>query len=495
MQGPCVTASGSYASLRFTRTPVAILVHFPDSLKPLLPLLDDLACVLDAGVAVAASDGPFDLVACERVVSAACAEVERIAIRSVLQALDRTEARLWMDGRPHRPVGRHEATYYTLRGPIVLSRTLYRPLDDRFARTVDPVALRGAMVAKTWLPAAAEAIGFLVQQQPARDAAAAAAQLGALPYHATSFDRVCDALGQNYAIYRESIEQALVRQMPLPDEATGVVVSLDRVATPFEEARPRGRGRPRKNAPRRSVQRAWRMSYCATVSLHDTSGKTLHTLRYGGMPSEDVASLIEGLRDDVNALLERRPDLLVSLTCDGAAEMWNVLGKEFNEAELKRRVECLVDLWHLLEKVGKALRERYDGQRASAELHRWKMRLLNRSETWRKLLAEVESWGLDRGPGQKCAVHDVVTFLSNQGEAGRLDYARARQQGRPVGSGVVEATCKSLFNVRLKRGGARWQEARAGRLVRLRALALSGRWEPAMALLRGKVAGEVRRAA
>lgn len=351
------------------------------------------------------------------------------------------------------------------------------------------------MVAKTWLPAAAEAMGFLVQQQPARDAAAAATLLGVLPYHATSFDHVSDALGQDYATYRESIEQTLVREMTLPDEATGLVVSLDRVATPFEEVRPRGPGRPRKNAPRRSVQRAWRMSYCATVSLHDASGKTLHTLRYGGLPSEDVASLIEGLRDDVNALLERRPDLHLSLTCDGAAEMWNVLGKEFNEAELGRRVECLVDLWHLLEKLGKALRERYDGQRASAELHRWRMRLLNHGETWRKLLAEVTSWGLDRGPGQKCVVHDAVTFLTNQGEAGRLDYARARQQGRPVGSGVVEATCKSLFNVRLKRGGARWREARAGRLIRLRALALSGRWEPAMALLRGKVAVEVRRAA
>lgn len=180
---------------------------------------------------------------------------------------------------------------------------------------------------------------------------------------------------------------------------------------------------------------------------------------------------------------------------DGAAEMWNVLGKEFNEAELKRPVECLVDLWHLLEKVGKALRERYDGQRASAELHRWKMRLLNQGEAWRKLLAEVMSWGLDRGAGQKCVVHDAVTFLTNQGEAGRLDYARARQQGRPVGSGVVEATCKSLFNVRLKRGGARWREERAGRLIRLRALALSGRWAPAMGLLRGKVAVEVRRVA
>jgi hypothetical protein len=92
----------------------------------------------------------------------------------------------------------------------------------------------------------------------------------------------------------------------------------------------------------------------------------------------------------------------------------------------------------------------------------------------------------------KSVVHDAVTFLTSQGEAGRLDYARARQQGRPVGSGVVEATCKSLFNVRLKRGGARWREERAGRLIRLRALALSGRWSPAIALLCGKVAVEVR---
>jgi hypothetical protein len=108
--------------------------------------------------------------------------------------------------------------------------------------------------------------------------------VGCDAYHPTSFDHVSDALGQDYATYRESIKQTLVREMPLPDEATGVVVSLDRVATPFEEARPRGPGRPRKNAPRRSGQRAWRMSYCATVSPHDASGKTLHTLRYGGMP-------------------------------------------------------------------------------------------------------------------------------------------------------------------------------------------------------------------
>ncbi len=144
-----------------------------------------------------------------------------------------------------------------------------------------------------------------------------------------------------------------------------------------------------------------------------------------------MALLIEGLRDDVNALLERRPDLCVCLLCDGAAEMWNVLGKEFNEAELKRLVECLVDLWHLLEKVGKALRERYDGQRASAELHRWKMRLLNHGETWRKLLVEVTSWDLDRGAGQKCGARsgDVPDQPGGGGAAGLHAGETARATG------------------------------------------------------------------
>ena len=49
-----------------------------------------------------------------------------------------------------------------------------------------------------------------------------------------------------------------------------------------------------------------------------------------------------------------------------------------------------------------------------------------------------------------------------------MDYAEAAQRGLPIGSGVVEAACKTLVTERLKRSGMRWREAGGQAILTLR---------------------------
>lgn len=152
-------------------------------------------------------------------------------------------------------------------------------------------------------------------------------------------------------------------------------VSVDRVAVPMEEPAPkeervdwkalgvseettRKHGRelaPRDQAvleeaervasgPRPKIQRNYRMAYCATVTLHDSHGDALHTIRYGRMPAavdsleqlthREVHRMMERLRQDVLTIRERIGPVPVVLLADGDPELWKLFARHFDERSL-----------------------------------------------------------------------------------------------------------------------------------------------------------------
>jgi len=59
----------------------------------------------------------------------------------------------------------------------------------------------------------------------------------------------------------------------------------------------------------------------------------------------------------------------------------------------------------------------------------------------------------------------------------RMRYRNFRARGFFVGSGVIEAGCKTIVGLRLKQSGMRWTVRGANAIIALRCCELSGRWE------------------
>jgi hypothetical protein len=61
-------------------------------------------------------------------------------------------------------------------------------------------------------------------------------------------------------------------------------------------------------------------------------------------------------------------------------------------------------------------------------------------------------------PNKKLVRRALIYFRTNEA---RMRYAELKAKGFPIGSGVVEAACKTLVTQRLKLSGMRWSCAGA----------------------------------
>ena len=458
-----------------------ILIEVPEELRSLGEAMQEMVDRVVAANRAAIGGRAVDYAPVEQEIGDLARAVERGAHKSVLQALDVDEAKVVIGGKLHARVERGPGPYYTLAGEVSVVRSLYREVGVRNGKTVDAVSLRAGTVGNGWLPKTASVMAFLVGQSTSREAEAAGKQQGRVEYSRSAFEDMVHLMGRHFVPQHKDIEERLISAYRVPAEARSVSAALDRVSLPMEEPRPRPVGRPRKGAAKKPVARNFRMAWCGTVTLHDADGKGLHTIRYGLMPHGDPAELVASLAGDVAKLLEQRPDLKVAALADGAHDLWKILEDWLNKDVLGVKVQYLVDLWHVLEKLGKAARVIHGKDGADAVIRRWRLALLNSVNAPRAIIAELWQSGRRhvRVDGAR-PIHEALRYLLNHRR--RMNYALARRDGLPVGSGNVEATCKSLVEIRMKRAGSRWKEVTGDDVLQLRALNLSDRWDEAMAL-------------
>ena len=382
---------------------------------------------------------------------------ECAATREALERHDVDLPYVLIGGQKHHRVYRGEKTYLCAVGAVTAMRTLYRARPGE--RAVAAMERRAGIVEGYWTPHAARQGAMLTAHLVPREAEEVLAAMGNMMPSKSLLDRLPKALSARWEAQREQFE-ASVREdtLEIPGTACTVAVSLDGVMAPMKGG---GGG--------------YREASCASVSLYDGEGERLATVRMARMPESKKVTLKTMVAAEVEAVLGRRPNLALVKIADGASDNWTFLG-----AVLPKGVE-LIDFYHAAEHLKDAFDAAYGTgeSKAPAQFEKYRHVLRHEADGVARVIRALRHL---RSKHRECErIAQVLGYFRNNQH--RMGYAEAKDKGLPIGSGVVEATCKTLVTERLKRSGMRWSERGGQAILTLRALLQSNRFESGWSLL------------
>jgi hypothetical protein len=203
----------------------------------------------------------------------------------------------------------------------------------------------------------------------------------------------------------------------------------------------------RLDAKKRPVRDPHSTSYVAAIETAEEFGKRIYA---------------EAVR---RGLLQARQAIVLG---DGAPWIW-ALAEEHFPGALQ-----IVDLYHAREHLGELAKTLYG--RTGKATAAWRAARYKELEAG-KVEAVVAAMKRTRprdAAGREQVRKEIAYFQTN---AERMRYAKFRRRGLFVGSGVVEAGCKTIMGQRLKQSGMRWTLRGANAIIALRCCQVSNRWE------------------
>jgi hypothetical protein len=263
--------------------------------------------------------------------------------------------------------------------------------------------------------------------------------------------------------------------------------------TQAEQAR--GRQRPVLAVGRDGImvpmrQGGYKEASTATVSVYDRQRRRLGTIYLGQMPEEKQATLTRTLTALVTTILtvwQRPVPRLAYITDKGSApdDYYRHVLKKMKHPRTGTQLtwEWVLDFYHVCTYLGKMAdalfgAETPAGAQWFAKMRHW---LRDRPQGAAQVLRSATQ-RVDRRQstkGQQAEFWKAYRYVRRHRRL--MDYQGYRRRGLPIGSGVTEAACKTVFTQRFKRSGMRWHHESGQVILDLRVIYLSGIWEGAFA--------------
>ena len=295
--------------------------------------------------------------------------------------------------------------------------------------------------------------------------------LAGIEVTAKAVERQAEAVGGDVEAYQQS-EIQRAKQLELPEVCAPAVpilyIEMDGTGVPVVQAETEGRAGKVEGQPAHT--REVKLGCVFTQTTTDQHGRPVRdedTTTYAG--AIETAEEF-GLRVYTEAWRRgwSRAQKKVVIG-DGAIWIWNLAEQHFPGAIQ------IVDLYHARQHLWEVTRTLYPSdqaqQKAWMKVHQ--KRLLDKGKI-AKLVGVLRSHR-SRHPEVVLKIRSEADYFERN--AHRMQYPKFRRQHLFVGSGVIEAGCKTVIAARLKRSGMFWTIRGANAILALRCSFLNARFE------------------
>jgi len=370
-------------------------------------------------------------------------------------------------GHPAEFVGYRGKQILTVLSPVDVQRAYYHcsPCQSGWA----PKDQELDVVGSSFSPGVRRMMGRVGAKQPFEQGRADLQELAGVVVKTKQVERVSTQLGVQIEAWCQHEREAILsgKMVPLLPAVPILYIAIDGTGVPVVPRETQGRHG--KDATGRAKTREAKIGCVFTQTKQDEEGYPIRdedSTSYVG-----TIELAEAFGSRIYAEAVRRglrQAQKVVVLGDGGPWIWGIAAQCFPWATE------IVDLYH-----------------AREHLANWGKIIYGPTSAKAKQWAAVRSEQLDDGnveavttsmkqlrPRQNTAREEVrkaIHYFQTNKE--RMRYAQFRRQGLFVGSGVVEAGCKTVIGLRLKQSGMRWTINHANAIIALRCCQLSRRWE------------------
>ena len=285
--------------------------------------------------------------------------------------------------------------------------------------------------------------------------------LADLEVTAKAVERVTEGIGADIARrQQETIQQAMQLELPVEvgEPIPKIYVEMDGTGLPMVANETEGRSG--KGEDGRAHTREAKLGCVFTQTATDDQGRPVRdeeSTTYTGA-IETAAEFSRRIYTEAHQRGWSRAQVKVVMG-DGADWIWNICEEQFPGAIQ------IVDLFHARQHLwdlgGKLHPNDENAKRRWVMAHQ---HLLDDGKI-EKLVAKLRSLSPEN-PELAAAVRTEANYFERHAE--RMRYPKFRKQNLFVGSGVIEAGCKTVMGSRLKRSGMFWSVRGANAVIALR---------------------------